>query len=400
MLEGTHLGCTLIVQHRIKTIDNVAPICKPPYRVPQSQREVLKEQIEAMLEEGIIKESQSPWSAPVIMVAKKNTDGEKKIRVCIDYRSLNLITVRDYFPLPAMLDTLDQLGNAELFSTLDMASGYWQIEVYPEDQEKTAFSTPDGHYECLRMPFGLANSPSSFQRLMYVVLGKLRGKICLCYLDDVVTWSSNNLQEHIKNLRDVFEKLREANLKLQPSKCRFMLEETNYLGHIISSQGVKVDPGKVEVIKKYPAPKNAKEIRMFLGMVGFYRRYVGKFAELSKPLVELTKKGIKFVWSDEVEESFNKLRQSLCTAPVLRYPDFTQEFFLSTDASNTAISAILSQKISGFEHPIAFASRVLNKSEINRLRCEAFSLLFIWTTLHDNYGSSPIKMAFKFKGTV
>lgn len=379
--KGSPLGCTEQVRHKINCGESPL-IAKAPYRVPYHQKGILKDQIEGMLPEGIITPSCSAWSAPVDMVSKKSLEGESKVRLCIDYRGLNAVTKRDFFPLPNLQETLDQLGQATLFTTLDLASGYWQVEGEPKDREKTAFSTPDGHYECTRMPFGLANSPSTWQRLMFSVLSGLTGDKCLVYLDDIIIFSSQGVEEHLKRLSSVLDRMRKAQLVLKPSKCQFLRKETTYLRHVISEEGVKPDPEKIEVIRNYPTPRTVKDIRAFLGLVGFYRRFIPEFSHLSTPMTALTKKDARFHWTEEAQEAFHKLHTALTTKPVLRYPDFALPFVLTTNASGYALEAILSQKFGDHDHPISYASRQMNQAERNLSTTERECLAVIWAVKH------------------
>ena len=362
------LGKTSLVKHKIYTNTEI-PVARAPYRVPFSRRQIMKNLIEEMLENDIITPSTSPWSAPVVLVEKTDPSGETSYRFCIDYRALNAVTKRDFFPIPNLQDTLDQLGKSKRFTTLDLTKGYWQVEVETNDREKTAFSVPWGHYECKRMPFGLVNSPSTWQRLMYTVLSGLTGTHCFVYLDDIICFSSNELDDHLTKLQPIFDRLRNAKLTLNPKKCKFMKTETKYLGHIVSEAGVKPDPSKVSVIQNYPTLTNITEIRAFLGLAGFYRRFIKNFAALAQPLTLLTRKYARFNWNETAQESFDNLRQALITTPILKYPDFDREFILCTDASAFAASAILCQKYDGHELPIAYASRQLRKAA-NELFCD------------------------------
>lgn len=381
MLEGVELGYTNVVKHRIIT-QNCNPIAKAPYRVPFWQRPVLKQQVDEMLSQGIISHSDSPWSAPAILVSRTLPGGETKFRFCIDFRALNSVTVRDYFPIPNISETLDSLGGAKRFSTLDLTKGFWQVEIDPRDRHKTGFSVPWGHFVCNRMPFGLINSPSTWQRLMYAVLAGISDEHCFVYMDDIICFSSDEIEEHISKLKLIFDRLRSANLKLNPSKCKFLREETNYLGHVVSKNGVKPDSNKISVIKNYPAPKSIKEVRSFLGLVGFYRKYIERFAHVALPLTHLTKKNVKFEWTKETQKSFDHLRGVLCKEPILKFPDFNKKFILATDASGFAISAILHQVHGNSELPISFASRQLNRAEQRYSATERECLGLVWGIKH------------------
>ena len=253
--------------------------------------------LQTMLEQGVIQTSFSPWAAPIVLVKKK--DGTT--RFCVDYRKLNDVTKKDAYPLPRIDDTLDALSGAKIFSTLDLASGYWQVEMDPNDREKSAFVTHQGLYEFNVMPFGLCNAPSTFRRLMEYVLAGLQWSTCLIYLDDIIIYG-RDFEEHLTRLREVFVRLRDAGLKLRPPKCYFLRREVEYLGHVISENRVSTDPAKVERIIKWPAPKNVRERRSFLGLASYYRRFIKNFATIAAPLHRLTEKNKPFYWNESCQE--------------------------------------------------------------------------------------------------
>jgi hypothetical protein len=241
---------------------------------------------------------------------------------------MNDLTMGDSFPMPNITDILDQLGNAKYFSVLDLASGYHQIPMHEEHKQKTAFSTPDGHFEHNRMPFGLKNAPAAFQRLMYAVLAGLLGLKSFVYIDDIVIYGAS-LAEHIKRLIAVLRRLRKHNLKLQPNKCAFLRKEVIYLGHVISEDGISPDPSKLRAVKEFPTPRRVKDIQSFIGLAGYYRKFIENFSKIAKPLTKLTRKGEKFNWSIEQQNAFDLLKEKLTTAPVLNYPDFSKEFVVT-----------------------------------------------------------------------
>lgn len=371
--KGSSIGCTAKVKHRIITQD-VHPIAKAPYRVAHSQKEILNKEIEGLLQEGIIEESDSSWSAPVFLVKRKMEDGSTKVRLYIDFRSLNEITRKDFLPLPNIQDTLEQLHGAALFSTLDLASGYHQVEIAEEDKEKIAFSTPWGLYQWNRMAFGLCNAPSTFQRLMYCIWSGLTGEKCYVYLDDIIIYSKNDIHEHVNRLREIFLRLRQNDLRLNVEKCTFMATETSYLDHVICEEGIKPEPAKINAIREHPRPQNVKS---FLGLVGFYRRFIKDFSTISKPLTALTKKEADFVWDESTSKSFDNLRNALISEPVLKYPDFSKPFIIATDASATGLGAVLSQIIDGEEHPISSCSCTMIPAELNYSTTEE-CLAVVW----------------------
>ncbi|CAK1595436.1 unnamed protein product [Parnassius mnemosyne] len=333
-----------------------------------------------MLEQGIIRPSESAWSSPIWIVPKKvDASGKTKWRLVVDFRKLNEKTISDKYPIPNISDVLDKLGNCQYFTTLDLASGFYQVEMNPSDIPKTAFNVEHGHFEFLRMPMGLKNSPSTFQRVMDNVLRDLQNTVCLVYLDDIIVFSTS-LQEHMVNLEKVFQKLRESNFKIQMDKSEFLKLETAYLGHIISKDGIKPNPSKISAIEKYPLPKTAKEIKQFLGLIGYYRKFIPDFARITKPLTQCLKKGRKITLDTDYINCFEKCKTLLTNDPILQYPDFNKEFILTTDASNVAIGAILSQGPIGSDKPVCYASRTLNESEVNYSTIEKELLAIVWAT--------------------
>ena len=377
-LEGDVLSYTNAVEHEITTRTDSAPVNVRPYRLPEKHKIEVNRQIQEMLEQEIIRPSISQWNAPLLVVPKKaDASGKPKYRVVIDFRKLNDLTIGDSFPLPNITDILDQLGNAKYFTTLDLASGYHQITVAEKDKSKTAFSTPYGHYEYNRMPFGLKNAPATFQRLMNTILTGVQGLKCLVYLDDIVVYGPS-LKEHNKHLIEIMRRLRKNNLKLQPDKCEFLRKEVIYLGHIITENGITPDPTKLEAVKNFPQPKTVKNIQAFIGLAGYYRKFIKDFSKIAKPLTKLTKKGEKFIWTVEQQNAFETLKEKLITAPVLSYPDFEKKFLVTTDASDYAIGAVLSQGPVGSDQPIAYASRILNKAERNYNTTEKELLAIVW----------------------
>ncbi|CAK1589169.1 unnamed protein product [Parnassius mnemosyne] len=333
-----------------------------------------------MLEQGMIRPSESAWSSPIWIVPKKvDASGKTKWRLVVDFRKLNEKTISDKYPIPNISDVLDKLGNCQYFTTLDLASGFYQVEMNPSDIPKTAFNVEHGHFEFLRMPMGLKNSPSTFQRVMDNVLRDLQNTVCLVYLDDIIVFSTS-LQEHMVNLEKVFQKLRESNFKIQMDKSDFLKLETAYLGHIICKDGIKPNPSKISAIEKYPLPKTAKEIKQFLGLIGYDRKFIPDFARITKPLTQCLKKGRKITLDTDYINCFKKCKTLLTNDPILQYPDFNKEFILTTDASNVAIGAILSQGPIGSDKPVCYASRTLNESEVNYSTIEKELLSIVWAT--------------------
>ena len=377
-LSDHELGCTDIVCHSIDT-GNAPPIKQQPYRTPIVHRETISKMIDEMSKQGIVQPSISPWASPVVLVPKK--DGSQ--RFCVDYRRLNAITKRDVYPLPRIDDILDMAGSAHYLSTLDLASGYWQVELAPDAREKSAFSTHRGLFEFTRMPFGLCNAPATFQRLMQVILTGLEGKSCFVYLDDILVVSST-FEDHLHHLAELFERLRQAGLRLKPKKCLLLRKEVPYLGHILSASGVRPDPAKIETVKSFPTPTDITKIRQFLGLASYYRRFIPAFARIAHPLHHLTKKDVPFHWDSDCEAAFQRLKECLVTAPILSYPHCGpgKQFILETDASGLGLGAILSQEQGGQVHPIAYASRTLDPHECNYGISELETLALVWAVRH------------------
>ncbi|KMQ89530.1 enzymatic polyprotein endonuclease reverse [Lasius niger] len=357
-LPGDKLKGTNRISHSIITTDNV-PVCVKQYRYPPIHKDEIKNQVDKLLEQDIIKSSISPYNSPLWVVPKKpDADGNKRWRLVIDFRKLNEKTIGDAYPLPNISDILDQLGKARYFSCFDLASGFHQIPMDPQDSLKTAFSTPNGHYEYKKMPFGLKNAPATFQRLMDNVLTGLQGNVCFVYLDDIVIYAQT-LEEHKQKLSQIFDRIKEAGLSLQPEKCQFFKRELMYLGHIISDKGVKPNPEKIKAVEQYPIPKNHKQLKQFLG---------------------LKECSIQVEMRQQI--NFEKLKKLLLNEPILQYPDFDKEFLLTTDASDEGIGAILSQGKIGSDLPIAYASRTLNKAERNYDTTEKELLAIVWAVKH------------------
>ncbi|VVC26736.1 Integrase, catalytic core,Macro domain,Retropepsins,Zinc finger, CCHC-type,Ribonuclease H- [Cinara cedri] len=339
-LEGDQMTCTNAMQHEIKSPGVTQPIHQKPYRLPYAQKREIAKQVGEMQRDGIITSSDSPWNAPLLVVPKKSdVFGEKKYRVVMDFRKLNSITVGDAFLIPNITEILDQLGKEKYFTCLDMASGYHQILLHPDDREKTGFSTDQGHFEFQRMCFGLKGAPATFQRLMNQVLTGLNGINAFVYLDDVIVIGTS-LEDHINQLKNVFGRFQKYNLKLQPSKCEFLRKEVCYLGHIITDKGVKPDLKITDCVVNFPTPKTEKDVKSFLGLA--------------------------------------ELKQLLSQQPILQYPDFSRPFIVTTDASNVAVGAILSQGKVGSDLPIAYVSRTLNKAEKNYNTTEKELLAIVW----------------------
>ena len=354
--EITELPPKREVEFAIDLMPGVGPISKAPYRMSPLELSELKNQIEELLEKKFIRPSVSPWGAPVLLVKKK--DGS--MRLCIDYRQLNKITIKNKYPLPRIDDLLDQLRGASVFSKIDLRSGYHQIRIKSEDIPKTAFRTRYGHYEYLVMPFGLTNAPAIFMDYMNRIFRPYLDKFVVVFIDDILIYSRTH-KEHEEHLRIVLQTLREKQLYAKPEKCAFWMEEVQFLGHVISREGVAVDPSKIEAVLQWERPKTITEVRSFLGLAGYYRRFISGFSQLVLPLTRLTRKGKPFVWNIECEEAFQELKNKLTTAPVLTIPDPLGNFEVYSDASKNGLGCVLMQD----KKVIAYASRQLRPHEEN-----------------------------------
>ena len=365
------LGRTSVVKHAIQT--DGPPVKQQLRRMPEALKAAVKEEVQKMLNQGVVRPSSSPWSSPTVLVKKKNGAW----RFCVDYRKVNSMTRRDAYPLPRIDATLDALAGAQYFTTLDLASGYWQVELEEDAKKKTAFSTPFGHYEFNVMPFGLTNAPPTFQRLMDCVLAGISPEQCLIYLDDIIVFSQT-FQEHLQRLSNVLKEIRKAGLKLQGSKCKFACKEVHYLGYIVSQGGISPDPDKLRAVSAFPAPSNEKQLREFLGLSNYYRRFVKNYSQIAEPLYKLTKKNTKgFQWDAACQQAFDDLKQRLTSPPILTYPVFTLPFIVHADASERAIGGVLSQVQEGEERVIGYWSRQLNKAERNYSTVEREALAVV-----------------------
>ncbi len=350
---------TALVQHNIDT-GPAAPIRLRPHRLPLAKRQAAEELIRDMAANGIIETSDSPWAAPMVMVRKK-TGGW---RPCVDFRRLNAVTRKDSYPLPRIDDALDYVAGSCWFSSLDLRSGYWQVELAAEARPKTAFTIGQGLWQFRVMPFGLCNAPATFERLMEHVLKDIPRTRCVVYLDDLLV-HARDFDQAVHNLREVLTAIRSAGLRLNPAKCNLLTRQTHFLGHVVSESGVATDPAKVAAVRDWPPPTNISELRSFLGLASYYRRFVRDFATIASPLHQLTNKGRRFGWSEDCAAAFRQLKAALIHAPVLAYPDPNQPFLVDTDASNVGVGAVLSQRGEAGERVVAYYSCSLSRPERN-----------------------------------
>ena len=344
------------VDHRIRLLPAATPHAQAPYRLSTLETRELQKVITNLLELGHIRPSTSPWGAPVLFVKKK--DGS--LRFCVDYRMLNKRSVRNMFPIPRTDELLDRIHGSTIFSKLDLRSAYSQVRIHPDDIEKTAFTTPFGHYEYLVLPFGLSNGPATFQTLMNRLVGQL--PFAIVYLDDILIFSRNH-HEHLEHIRQVLQILKDNSLYAKWEKCEFCKTSMPFLGHVVSTEGISVDPEKISSIVSWPTPRSVKDIQRFLGLANYYRRFCKGFARLAAPLTSLLRKDTPFSWTDTTQTSFDNLKNILTTTPVLLTPDPDKPFRLETDSSGFAVGAVLLQEHHGRWHPVAFFSRKMNSAE-------------------------------------
>lgn len=376
----TDIGKCDKVKHRIE-LDNEIPFKQRHRRIPPAMIEEVRQHLEQLLSAGVIRRSNSPWCQNVVLVRKP---GSGKLRMCIDYRMLNNRTIKDSYALPRMEEVFDCLNKAKVFSVIDMKSGYHQVEIEEEHKQRTAFTVgPLGFYEYNKLPFGLCNSPATYQRLMEDCLGDYNMTICVIYIDDLIIFAEN-FEQHLERLDLVLTRLSEFNLKLSPEKCYLFQKKVKFLGHYVSENGVETDPAKIEKVKAWPTPENPDKLRSFLAFAGYYRRYVKDFAQIARPLNELlpptspSKKNKRnqkeWKWTYREQEAFDKIKTILISAPILAYPDFELPFELHTDACNTGLGAVLYQRHPTGNRVIAYASRSLTPSEKNY---QTFKLEFL-----------------------
>ena len=362
-------GRTPYLKFRIDTEDH-KPIRNNPYRISKRESDIMEQEINQYLQLGLIRISQSPWSSPVLMIRKP--DGG--IRFCIDCRKLNSITVKDSYPLPRIDDLLDVLGGAEYFSSMDIASGYWNVPMHEDSIEKTAFSCKFGLYEWVVMPFGLTNAPAAFQKLMDQVLMNLKWKICLVYLDDCVIFSKN-FDVHLAHIVEVLSRFRNAGFKLKMKKCHWGRRSIPFLGHIVTNRGILPNPAKVITVMRAKPPTDVSTLRSFTGLTSYFRRFIKGYAKIAGPLEELKKKSVEWNWDKNCQHAFEELKLALCKPPILAYPRWNEEFILHTNACVNSIGAVLLQRQDKKERVIAYAGRVTSNRErrygITELECLA-----------------------------
>ena len=378
---------TRVTSHTIELTPEAQPFKLRPHRHSTAEKEIINRTVDKLMGDGSIRRSSSPYSSPIVVVTKK--DGRP--RMCVDFRKLNQQTVIDSYPLPNVGELLERSGGSSYYSSLDLISGYYQVPIAEKDVHKTAFVTERGLFEWLVMPFGLVNAPATFQRLMDVITSSLPPELVLIYLDDLLI-CSKTIEEHIEHLEKVFSVLSKAGLSLKASKCFFALSEARFLGHVVGKDGVRPDPEKVSAVLDFKIDNDQSRLRSFLGLSGYYRRYIKGYADIARPLHQLmrTKHGPGWHWTEEHQKAVDTLKQRLTTAPVLWSPTLSDPFVLTTDASNTGLGAVLSQQINGELKPVIYLSRQLTPTEQNYSVTERECLAVVWAVgklhhwLHNN----------------
>jgi hypothetical protein len=366
------------VKHIIEINPGQEPILQKRYKETEDKRKFIKEEIKKMIKIRRIRESRSPWASPVTLAKKKTGN----YRFCIDYRKLNKVTKTDAYPLPRIDELLERYQTAKWFTSLDLAAGFHQVEMAEEDKEKTAFICSEGLYEFNVMPFGLKNAPGTFQRLMDEVLREYRGEFAEVYVDDIMIYS-RTLEEHLVHIEKVLHKLREYNLVVKLKKSEFCKNKIDFLGHEIGIEGIKPNAKKIEAITKIAEPTTVTEVRSFLGLCSYYRKFVKGFAKIARPLNNLIKLDTPFIWTEEQQEAFEKLKEILTQTPILAHPNFEKDFILITDASADGLGAILAQKNEDDkEVVIAYASRSTNNNERNYPITDLECLAIVWGIQH------------------
>ena len=366
-------------------VSDETPIFKHQYRLAQSEKEDLAQQVAERLKNGLIRPSTSQWASPITMPPKKDENGDwTQRRACGDYRGLNRVSVTDHYQIPTPEEIFDVIGDAKVFTTLDFRQGYNQIRIAEKDRCKTAFWGADGLYEWLVMPFGLKNAPAFFQKVMDQTLRAERA-FCRCYIDDLIVFS-RTFEEHLEHLKRVFQRLRDRGVKCHPKKMRAAVPDVGYLGHLIVPEGTAVQEKKVEAILRIPPPADVSALRAFLGTAGYYRKFVKNYSKVASPLNHLLQEEVPYDWDSDCQNAFETLKKHLTEAPILRRPNFEREFELHTDWSAQGLGAVLTQRDeAGDEYVIAYASRSCNKTERNYSSYHGECLAAVWAVSHFRY---------------
>jgi len=378
MYDNKKLKTTNVVKHGIDLKKGAKLVSQKAYRESEENRKIIKGEIEKMLKDGIIRESKGSYPSPVVIVGKK--DGTK--RFCVDYRKLNQETKTDAYPLPRMDDLLEKFRTAKWFTAIDLASGYWQIEMEEEDKELTAFICSQGLYEFNIMPFGLKNAPPTFQRAMNKIFREYIDDFMNVYIDDIVIYSKS-FEEHLEHIEKVLKRLKEVNMMIKMKKCEWAKRNVEYLGHIVGKDGLKPSPRLIEKVKRIREPENKTDIKSFTMLCSYYRKFIKNFSKITKAMTELLKKDKEFIWTEKQQKAFEKLKERLINYPILQHPNYEKEFLVITDASGRGLGAVLAQKDEeGREYVVSYASRGLRGAEVNYPITELECLAVIWAVQH------------------
>uniref|UniRef100_K7EYA7 Gypsy retrotransposon integrase-like protein 1 n=1 Tax=Pelodiscus sinensis TaxID=13735 RepID=K7EYA7_PELSI len=369
----SHPGKTTLAAHEIDT-EPGKRVRNPLRPLPRKLWEPVKQELQLMLQWGVVEESHSDWRSPIVLVPK----ADKTLRFCIDFRGVNAISRFDAYPMPRVEELLERIGEAQYLSTIDLTKGYWQIPLTPGAREKTAFATPFGLYQFVTMPFGLHGAAATFQRLMDRILRQHQA-FAVAYIDDIVIFSTT-WEQHLKHVQAILKTLAEAGLTANPKKCKFGRREVSYLGYTVGGGRLKPLVDKVSAVRDWPLPTTKRQIRQFLGLAGYYRRFIADFATLAAPLTDMTRNNQpqKVRWTERGRQAFDTIKRRLVSAPILRQPDFSRPFILQTDASEVGLGAVLAQEVEGGEHPILYLSRKLFDREKNYATIEKEALAVKW----------------------
>ena len=381
-LETETISTNNFYKQKLRVKDST-PVYIKNYRIPHVHKEEIDKQVNKLINDKIVEPSHSEYNSPILLVPKKSLPNseQKRWRLVIDYRQINKKLIADKFPLPRIDDILDQLGRAKYFSCLDLMSGFHQIELEKGSRDITSFSTNNGSYRFTRLPYGLKIAPNSFQRMMTIAFSGLKPEQAFLYMDDLVVLGCSE-KHMLSNLKDVFDLCRKYNLKLHPEKCSFFMKEVTYLGHKCTDRGILPDDSKYKVIENYPTPTNGDEAKRFVAFCNYYRRFIKNFSEHSRHLTRLSKKNVKFDWTEDCEKAFKHLKKALMSPTLLQYPDFSKEFCITTDASKKACGAVLTQEHDGRQLPVAYASKVFTQGESNKSTIEQELTAIHWAIMH------------------
>jgi len=379
-MENDKMTVNNFYQQKLRIVDN-DPVYSKNYRLPQSHKAEINRQVNKLLENDLIEPSCSNYNSPLILVPKPVLNGEKRWRMCVDYRLINKKLIADKYPLPRIDEILDGLGRAKYFSIIDLFQGFHQVPLEKDSRDITSFSTTDGSFRWKVLPFGLNVSPNSFSRMMNLAFAGASQVQFFLYMDDIVV-IGNSVSHHFKNLESVFQICRKRNLKLNPHKCKFFRPEVTYLGHRCTADGITPDPSKLHCVRNYPTPHDKDSTKRFVAFANYYRRFIQNFSKIARPLNVQTRKKIEFKWTSQCQEAFDELKSCLLSPPVLAYPDFSKPFIITTDASKYSCGAVLSQMINGEDRPIAFASKPFSKGESNKIVMEQELLAIHWAIKH------------------